>query len=257
MTQIKQALAWWCFVSDKLAPEAFVHAAAEMGYSGIDLVPPEYWSLVKAHGLTISSYGAHKSLEVGLNRRDQHAAIEKEILANIALAEKWGIPNLVCFSGNRDGLSDAAGVESTAAGLARVAKAAESAGVTLGLELLNSKVDHAGYQADHTAWGVQVIKMVASPRVRLLYDIYHMQIMEGDLIRNIREAAPFISHYHTAGNPGRNDMDDTQEINYPPIYRAIAATGYAGFIAHEFTPKADPLAAMKSTFAICAAALAG
>jgi hydroxypyruvate isomerase len=257
MSKIKQSLAWWCFVSDKLSPAQFVRAAAEMGYSGIDLVPPEYWSLVKSHGLTISSYGAHKSLTLGLNRRDQHDSIEKEVLANLAAAEKWGIPNLICFSGNRDGLSDTEGAEITAAGLARLAPAAEAAGVTLVLELLNSKVDHPGYQADHTAWGVQVCQMVASPLVKLLYDIYHMQIMEGDIIRTIRSASPFIGHYHTAGNPGRSDMDDTQEINYPPIYSAIAETGYSGFIAHEFVPKADPLAAMKSTFAICAAALGG
>ncbi len=165
------------------------------------------------------------------------------------------IPNLLCFSGNRNGLDDEVGAEITAAGLARIAPAAEEAGVTLVLELLNSKVDHPDYQADHTAWGVQVCRAVGSPRVKLLYDIYHMQIMEGDIIRTIQAVHPFIGLYHTAGNPGRNDLDDEQELNYAAILRAIRATGYTGYISHEFIPKGDPAAALRTTFARYAACL--
>jgi hydroxypyruvate isomerase len=253
--KISQSVAWWCFVPDRLAPEQFVRTAAEAGFPAIDLVPPVYWPLVATHGLTISAIAAHDSITVGLNRWDQHARIEQEIRSSLALAEKWGIPNLICFSGNRGGQADALGAEITAAGLARVAPAAEAAGITLVLELLNSKVDHPDYQADHTAWGLRVCQLVASPRVKLLYDVYHMQIMEGDIIRTIRTAHSAIGHYHTAGNPGRNDLDDTQEIYYPAVLRAIAETGYSGYVAHEFVPKGDPTAALQTTFAQCAAFL--
>lgn len=252
MTTIQQSIAWWCFVPEKLTPEQFVHAVAEAGYAAIDLPPQEYWPLIKAHRLGISAIAGHQSLTVGLNRRDEHERIEREILTSIAQAQEWNIPNLICFSGNRDGLDDEAGIEITAAGLARVAPAAEAAGVTLVLELLNSKVDHPDYQADHTAWGLQVCELVGSPRVKLLYDIYHMQIMEGDIIRTIEQAHPAFNHYHTAGNPGRNDLDDAQELYYPAILQAIRATGYSGLIAHEFIPKGDPVAALNITIEQCA-----
>ncbi len=255
MGKISQSVAWWCFVPDKLTPEQFVRAVAAAGYSAIDLAPQVYWPLVTAHGLTISATEAHASITLGLNRSDQHDRIEHEIRARLALAEKWRIPNLICFSGTRDGQADGLGIDITAAGLARVASAAESAGVTLVLELLNSKVDHPDYQADHTVWGMQVCQRVASPRVKLLYDIYHMQIMEGDIIRTLRTAQTMISHYHTGGNPGRNDLDEAQEINYPAILRAIVATDYTGYIAHEFVPKGDPVLALQTTYAHCAACL--
>ncbi len=251
MSTIQQAVAWWCFVPEKLTPEQFVQAAAAAGYAAVDLVPSEYWSLVKAHGLGISAIAGHHSLTDGLNRRELHESIGREILTAIEQAQRWNIPNLICFSGNRAGLDDAAGAAITAEGLARVAPAAEAAGVTLVLELLNSKVDHPDYQADHTAWGVEVCRQIGSPAVRLLYDIYHMQIMEGDVIRTIQEAHPWFSHYHTAGNPGRNDLDTEQELYYPAILRAIRATGYTGFIAHEFIPKADPAAALAAAFELC------
>ena len=252
MSKIVQSVAWWCFVPAKMTPEQFVHAVAAAGYGAIDLVPFEYFALVKAHGLAISAIGGHGPLTIGLNHREHHDYIEQEVRANLALAVQWGIPNLICFSGNRDGLDDATGATDTAAGLARLAPLAEAAGVTLVLELLNSKVDHPDYQADHTAWGVDVVKAVGSPRVKLLYDIYHMQIMEGDVIRTIRDAHPHIAHYHTAGNPGRNDLDDQQELYYPAILRAIAATGFTGYVAHEYIPKGDPVASLQTTFAQCA-----
>ena len=255
MSKILQSVAWWCFVPGKLTPDQFVRAVAQAGYAGIDLAPQAYWPLITDHGLAISATEGHASIALGLNRPDQHDRIQREIHARLALAEKWHIPNLICFSGSRDGQADEVGIETTAAGLARVAAAAESAGVTLVLELLNSKVDHPDYQADRTAWGVQVCERVGSPRVRLLYDIYHMQIMEGDLIRTLRRHQALIGHYHTAGNPGRNDLDEAQEINYPAVLRAIAATDYTGFIAHEFVPKGDAVLALQTTFATCAAYL--
>ena len=250
MTNITQSVVWWCFVPP-LTPEQFVRAAAECGYGAIDQAPQEYWPLIREHGLMVSAVKGHASITAGLNRAEQHAGIEREIRANLALAQAWGIPNLICFSGNRDGQPDAAGAEVTAAGLKRVAGAAEDAGVTLVLELLNSKVDHPDYQCDHTAWGLEVVRSVGSPRVKLLYDIYHMQIMEGDLIRNIQAAAPEIGLVHTAGNPGRNDLDETQEIHYPGVLRALAATGYSGYLAHEFLPKGEPVAAMRAAFEAC------
>lgn len=251
MGRIKQSVAWWCFARDPITPEALVRAATEIGYTGVELATQEHWGLIKAHGLRIASAGGHGSIVDGLNRRDQHERIEAELRANIRLAVQWNIPILICFSGSRAGLDDATGAEITAEGLRRVAPMAEEAGVTLILELLNSKVDHPDYQCDRTAWGVEVCRMVESPRVKLLYDIYHMQIMEGDIIRTIREHHPHFAHYHTAGNPGRNDLDDTQELNYPAIMQAIVATGYDGFVGQEFIPRGDPLEALRAAFAVC------
>ena len=243
-----QSVSWWCFVPLKLTPKQFVSSAAEAGFTALDLVPPEYWSLVIDHGLAISSIQGHLPLEIGLNRVDQHERIDQEIRAAITNAQRLKIPNVLCFSGNREGLDDAKGKEVTAAALRKLAPFAEEAGVTLALELLNSKIDHRDYQADRTAWGAQVCQAVGSPSVKLLYDIYHMQIMEGDVIRTIRAFHPLIGFYHTAGNPGRNDLDETQELNYPAILKAIKGTGYTGYIAHEFIPKADPVAALRTVF---------
>jgi hydroxypyruvate isomerase len=248
MAIIPQSVAWWCFVPGKLTPEHFVRAAVEAGYKAVELVPPEYWSLVMDHGLSISAHTAHQPLTIGFNRRDLHDRLADQIRASIADARRLRIPSLICFSGNRNGLSDDAGAQITAEGLALVARDAELAGVDLALELLNSKVDHPDYQADHTEWGLQVCRAVASPRVKLLYDIYHMQIMEGDVIRTIRAAKDYISHYHAAGNPGRNDLDDSQELNYRAIFTAIRDTGHTGYVTHEFIPKGDPVIALKATF---------
>jgi hydroxypyruvate isomerase len=252
MSTISQSIAWWSFVPEKLAPEHFVRIVADIGYKAVELVPPEYRSLVTDHGLAISAIAAHEPLTIGLNRRDLHDRLEEEIRASIANAQRLDIPSLICFSGNRNGLTDEAGVEATAEGLGRVAHEAERAGIDLVVELLNSKVDHPDYQADHTAWGVQVCRAVGSPRVKLLYDVYHMQIMEGDIIRTIRSAKDYIGHYHTAGNPGRHEIDEEQELYYPAILRAIKEAGHTGYITHEFVPKGDPTFALKSTFQECA-----
>ncbi|HMO57761.1 MAG TPA: TIM barrel protein [Roseiflexaceae bacterium] len=255
MARIKQSVAWWCFVRGDMTPERLVRTAAEIGYQGIDLAPPEYWPLIREHGLTIAAANGHQSISDGLNRREHHDRIEQELLANIRLAEQWRIANLICFSGDRNGLDDATGLEICAEGLRRVAPAAEAAGVNLSVELLNSKVDHPDYQCDHTDWGVQLVKLVDSPRVALLYDIYHMQIMEGDIIRTIKADHRHFCHYHTAGNPGRHELDDQQELWYPPIMRAIAATGYDGFVAQEFIPRGDPVAALQQAYSVCDVAL--
>lgn len=251
MSHIKQSVSWWCFARGDMTPQKLVRAAADIGYEAMELVGQEHWALIRDNGMAIAATGGHASIAEGLNRRENHDRIQKEILANLDLAVKWKIPNLICFSGNRCGLDDETGAEVTAEGLRRVAKPAEDAGVNLVVELLNSKVDHGDYQCDRTPWGVKVCQMVDSPRVRLLYDIYHMQIMEGDVIRTIRDYGPYLAHYHTAGVPGRNDMDDTQELSYPPIMRTILASGYEGYVGHEFIPKGDPVAALKAAYDLC------
>ncbi len=251
MSQIKQSVCWWCFTMVGLRPEQLLRTAADIGYAAVELVEPEHWSLVKEYGLTIASINGGLSIEQGLNRREYHASLERQILATIKQAEHWEIPNIIVFSGNRAGLDNKTGAEITAEGLRRVARAAEEAGVTLIMELLNSKVDHKDYQCDHTAWGVEVCQMVNSPRVKLLYDIYHMQIMEGDIIRTIRDNHHVFAHYHTAGNPGRHELDETQEINYKPIIRTILETGYEGYLGQEFIPLGDPIAGLKQAFDLC------
>jgi len=170
---------------------------------------------------------------------------------NIERAAAAGVPNVITFSGNRRGLPDEEGLENCVLGLNRVKALAEDKGVTVCLELLNSKVDHKDYQADHTAWGVEVVRRVNSPRVKLIYDIYHMQVMEGDVIRTLRNHIQWIAHIHTGGNPGRNEIDETQELNYRAIARAIADLGFQGFLAHEFVPRRDPLESLRQAVEIC------
>ena len=204
--------------------------------------------LARENGMTVASMCGHGTLTDGLNNPDNHARIRDELLASIEVAQARGIPNLICFSGNREGRDDAESIGVCAAGLAPVTEAAEAAGVSLNIELLNSKVNHPDYQCDHTAWGVEVCRRTGSPNVRLLYDIYHMQIMEGDLIRTITDNVEFFGHFHTAGNPGRHDMDETQEIYYPAVVRAINETGYDRYVGHEFSPKGDKLAGLEAAF---------
>lgn len=226
-----------------------MRAAVEIGYDAVELLPEAYWPLAQQYGLAIASVNGHASIAEGLNCPANYPRILRELEANIVKAEQWRIANLICFSGNRNGLrDDAGGIEATAAGLAQVARRAEDAGVTLVLEVLNSKVDHPDYQADHTAWAVEVCRQVNSPAVKVLYDIYHMQIMEGDIIRTIETHYRWFGHYHTAGNPGRGELDERQELNYPAIFQAIAATGYTGYIGHEFIPRNDPIAGLRAAF---------
>ncbi len=244
-----QAVARWCYKD--MSVEDLARAAAGMGIKGMDLVEAPDWPALRKHGLVCSMAAGAGTIADGLNRKENHDRLEAEFRRNIALAKAAGMPNVITFSGNRKGLSDGEGLENCVAGLNRIKGFAEQQAITVCLELLNSKVDHKDYQCDHTAWGVEVVKKVDSPRVRLLYDIYHMQIMEGDVIRTIRENIKWIGHFHTGGVPGRNEIDDTQELNWPAIMRAIAATGFAGFVAHEFVPTRDPMTSLSDAVRAC------
>ncbi len=256
--RIKQSVCYPMFgARERKDLDALFGAAAKIGYPAVEMWGrgddfEEVMALAKKHKLVMASMVGHQSLPDGLNKRSNHDRIEAELIASIDLAAKHGIPGLICLSGNRQPyVSEREAIEAVADGLKRAAGHAEKKGVNLNLELLNSKVDHAGYQCDHTAWGVAVCERVASPRVKLLYDIYHMQIMEGDVIRTIRDNIRWIGHFHTAGNPGRRDMDDTQEMNYAGICAAIAATGYDLYVGHEFSPKGDKIEALRQTFKTC------
>jgi hydroxypyruvate isomerase len=249
---IRQSVSWWCFANRGIPDKKLLAKAKTIGYEAVELIEENLFDQARDTGLVIASHGGHQSIERGLNDLAEHDRIEAEVRSNLQLAQKYAIPNLIVFSGSRRaGLTEEEGIENTALGLSRVVQAAEEAGVNLVLELLNSKVDHGGYQSDHTAWGVEVCHRVGSPRVGLLYDIYHMQIMEGDIVQTIRNSHAHFLHYHTAGVPGRHDLDDTQELNYPPIIRAIAATGYKGYVGHEFIPKGDPIAALEQAYKLC------
>jgi hydroxypyruvate isomerase len=230
-------MTWWSFADRGVAAGDLIRAVAAMGYDGIELAEETLWPAIAEAGLAIVSHRGHGPIESGLNRLENHDGIEAEILSNLELAQRWSIPLLICFSGNREGLADEAGIENTVLGLSRVAGPAEDAGVTLVLELLNSKIDHPDYQCDHTAWGLEVIARVGSDRVRLLYDIYHMQVMEGDLIRTIQTHHEAFAHYHVAGNPGRHEPDRSQEVSYPAVYEAIMATDFDGFVGMEYLPR--------------------
>lgn len=249
---MKQALTWWAFVgSSSYSPEEVMTAAKQIGFDAMEMMQPEQIPLVKQHGLEVALLVGHQALGDGMNNPENHDRIAEELTASIKLAEANSVPILVCFSGNRRfGLSEIQGAEYCAEILARMAPMAEDAGVTLCMELLNSKVDHQGYQCDNTPWGVHVCRMVDSPAVKLLYDAYHMQIMEGDLVRTITDNIEWIGHFHTGGNPGRRDLDDEQEINYAAVARAIAATGYEGYVSHEFRPKGDTIEAARAAFEI-------
>ena len=255
--RIKQSFCYPLFIPASGSLEEMIKAAAEIGYAAVELWarPPEFeerMQLAKAYGLAVPSMSGHMSLTDGLNKRSNHDRIEAELIESIDLAVKYDVPGLICFSGNRQPhQTELEAIEAVADGLRRVTAYAEKKGVNLNIELLNSKIDHPGYQCDHTAWGVAVCERVNSPRVKLLYDIYHMQIMEGDVIRILTENIKWIGHFHTAGNPRRRDLDDDQELNYRGICRAIAATGYDLYVGHEFKPKGDPLEALRTAFAIC------
>ena len=249
--RLKQSVSRWCY--GKMSLDELCRHAARIGYKGIDLIEPADWPAVRKHGLVcaLGSLGGVLNIEKGFNRVEHHAAINEALARGIDLAAEHGVPNIVCFSGNRAGMSDEEGLENCAKGLGQIAPHAEKKGVTLCVELLNSKVDHKDYMCDHTAWGAALVKKVGSPRVKLLYDIYHMQIMEGDVIRTIRENAPAIAHFHTGGVPGRHEIDERQELNYSTVCRAIVETGYTGFLAQEFVPTDEPLKALEASFRIC------
>ncbi len=255
--KLKQSICYPLFKKPEMGLDELFGIAADIGYAAIELWGrgddfEEVMRLAKAHNLAVASMGGHASLGDGLTKRSNHDRIEAELKTSIEIAARHGISGLICLSGNRQPYqSEIQAIETVADGLRRAVPHAEKYGVNLNLELLNSKVDHPGYWCDHTALGIAVCERVGSPRVKMLYDIYHMQIMEGDVIRTIREHISSIGHFHTAGNPGRRDMDDTQEMNYSAICKAIADAGYSLYLGHEFKPKGDEIEALRQTFQVC------
>jgi hydroxypyruvate isomerase len=228
--------------------------AARLGCKGYDLVEPADWPILKKYGLLSTMYplGPGGTISDALNRKENHERLEKSTRAALDQCATNGVPNFITFSGNRRGMSDEEGADNCVAFLNRVKAQAEDKGVTICMELLNSKVNHKDYMCDHTAWGVGVMKRVASPRVKLLYDIYHLQIMEGDIARTITDNVQWIGHFHTGGNPGRHEIDDTQELNYRFIAKTIADLGFTGYVAHEYSPAhgRDPIASLNQAMEI-------
>lgn len=248
--RINHSVCRWCY--SKISLDDLCKAAKEMGIKSIDLTGPEEWPVLKKYGLTSAlPQGAGKGIADGFNNPKFHDELVASYEAIFPKLKDAGLSTVICFSGNRRGMSNEEGLENCAVGLKRLMPSAEKHGITMIMELLNSKVDHKDYMCDHTAWGVDLCKRVGSDNFKLLYDIYHMQIMEGDIIRTIRESSKYIGHYHTGGNPGRNEIDETQEIYYPAIMKAIVDTGYKGYVAQEFIPKRDPLTSLREAVMVC------
>jgi len=232
-------------------PENELQQILQIGITGLELTPVADLAKWRDRGFAIASIGGHKSLQDGLNKKENYNRIVDEIRANLQAAKEFDVTSLICLSGNREGRSDEEGKANTIEILRTVAPDAEAAGVFLVTELLNSRVNHPDYHCDSTAWGVDVVTAVNSPRVKLLYDVYHMQIMEGDLIRTIQDNYQHFAHYHTAGNPGRQDLDDQQEIYYPAVARAIRDTGFTGWVGHEYRPKGNVVDSLRQAFDAC------
>jgi hydroxypyruvate isomerase len=249
--RINHSVCRWCY--NDIPFEDLCRAAVEIGLKSIELVGPDEWPVLRKYGLTSAMpWGAGMGIEKGFNNPEYHDELVKSYETMIPKVAEAGYKQIICFSGNRNGLDDQKGIENCALGLKRIMPVAEKHGIIMCMELLNSKVNHKDYQADHTAWGVEVCKATGSENIKLLYDIYHMQIMEGDVIATIKKFHTYISHYHTGGVPGRNEIDETQEIYYPAIMRAILETGYTGFVGQEFIPKRpDKLASLKQGVEIC------
>jgi hydroxypyruvate isomerase len=250
--RLRQSVSRWPYAKIPL-PE-FARAARGMGLVAIDLLHPDEWPVVAEAGLVCSmGYPTRRGdfIATGFNDPANHSMLLRELEETIPLAARAGVPNVIAMFGNRRGRGDAEGVRHCVAGLRRIAPLAEEQRITVCVELLNSKVNHPDYMGDHTAFGVEVMKGVGSPAVRLLYDIYHMQIMEGDVIRTIRDNLPYIAHFHTGGVPGRHELDDTQELNWRTVARAIADAGFTGYFAHEFVPTRDPLTSLREAVEVC------
>ena len=248
--RIRQSVCQWCY--RQIPVERLAEYAASIGLYGVDLLQPDEYEIPRRYGIVCTmGYAGGGEIGNALNRVENHAAIEQAFRDNIPRAAKAGVPNVITFSGNRSGLSDDEGARNSIAGLNRVKKIAEDHGVTICMELLNSKRDHHDYMCDHTAWGVRVVEEVNSPNVKLLYDIYHMQIMEGDLIETIRNNIRWIGHFHTGGVPGRHELNGSQEVQWDGVMRAIADSGFRGYVAHEFIPTGDPLVSLKQAADLC------
>jgi hydroxypyruvate isomerase len=251
-SSVPQSVCRWCY--QKIPLDQLAVAAKAMGLASIELLEPEEWPIVQKHGLTCAMAKGQMPIKNGFNRLENHEKYVGPLIERIRACSAAGLPNLIVFSGNRAGMSDEQGLENCVVGVKQLMAEAEARKVTICMELLNSKVNHKDYMCDHSAWGVELVKRVGSERFKLLYDIYHMQIMEGDVIRTIQAHHECFAHFHTGGVPGRHEFEpqDAQELYYPGIVRAIKATGFKGFIAHEFVPKRDPLSSLAAAVKLCA-----
>ena len=248
--RLKQSVCRWCYA--KMDLEDLCRNAAEIGLQSVELLDVEELDVPLRHGLTCAMVNGPSGIARGWNRAEDHDQLIKKSKELLAAIGELGMPNMIVFSGNTQrGQSAEQGLDACARGLTKILKSAEKNGVTVCMELLNSKVDHRGYQCDHTEWGVKLVEKIAHERFKLLYDIYHMQIMEGDVIRTIRTHKDHIAHYHTGGVPGRNEIDETQELNYRAICRAIVDMGFTGYLAQEFIPKRAPMASLAQAAGIC------
>jgi hydroxypyruvate isomerase len=249
--RINHSVCKWCY--SKIALDDLCQAGRQMGLQSVELLGVEDFPTLKKYGLICAMVsGVPGGITSGLNRLENHDKIVEFFEQTIPKVAEAGFPNIICFSGNRKGMSDEEGLGHCATGLKRITALAEKHKVTLCMELLNSKVNHHDYMCDHSAWGVQLAKQVGSERFKLLYDIYHMQIMEGDVIHTIRDNHPYFAHYHTGGVPGRHEIDDSQELCYPAIMKAIVETGFKGFVAQEFIPaRPDALDSLRQGVTIC------
>jgi len=247
---IKQSVARWCY--QKMALDDLCRAGAEMGLKAIDLLGVNEWDVPRKYGLICAmGYAGGGDIGSALNRLENHDKIVQAFTENIPLAAKMGVVNVITFSGVRKGMPDNQGADNCIVGLNRLKKFAEDHGVTICMELLNSKLNHPDYMCDHTAWGVDVVRAVNSPHVKLLYDIYHMQIMEGDLVRTIQTNIDWIGHFHTGGVPGRHELDNTQEVQWDGVMRGIVASKFQGYVAHEFIPVRDPMTSLRQAVDLC------
>jgi len=248
--RINQSVSRWCFA--KIPLDQLCEFCKRLGIKSVELLGPKDWPIVKQYGLTCAMVSSGTPIGKGFNRRENHDWLVAHYEKMIPMVAEAGFRNLICFSGNREGMDDEEGLRNCAEGIKRLLPLCEKHNVVLVMELLNSKVNHPDYMCDRTRWGVELCKRIGSEHFKLLYDIYHMQIMEGDLIRTIRENIQYIAHFHTGGNPGRNEIDETQEIWYPAVMRAIADLGYTGYVGHEFIPKSpDPLASLEKCARLC------
>ncbi|MBV9865487.1 MAG: TIM barrel protein [Abitibacteriaceae bacterium] len=246
--QVNQSACKWCYGGFSI--EQLAQNSAKMGLHGMDLVDPAAYPILKQYGLIASMTNSHP-IDPGLNHPENHVKCLAAIRNSVEAAGAAGFPSVICFSGNRKGMSDEEGLKHCADALKQVVGLAEQKKVTICMELLNSKVNHPDYMCDRTEWGINLVKAVGSENFKLLYDIYHMQIMEGDVIATIKKHHEYFGHYHTGGVPGRNEIDDSQELNYAAIIKAILDTGYKGFLGQEFIPKRDPMTSLAQAARIC------